>query len=75
MLLDYIKEHHNNGEASISASNGMPNMEYEIWLNKLKDDEEGKNIEWGISETYILIDENKVLGMLNIRYTLEGIIL
>ena len=69
-LLDYIKEHHDNGEINISASNGITSMEYEMWLEKLKNDEEGKNIEWGISETYILVDEIKVIGMLNIRYTL-----
>lgn len=71
-LLDYVKEHYDNGEMSISASNGMPTMEYEEWLEKLKNDEDGKNIEWGISETYILVDNNKVLGMLNIRYTLTN---
>jgi predicted acetyltransferase len=48
-LLDYIKEHHDNGEINISASNGITSMEYEMWLEKLKNDEEGKNIEWGIS--------------------------
>lgn len=71
-LLDYIKEHHNNGETSISASNGMPTMEYVVWLNKLKDDENGKNTEWGISETYILVNEEKIIGMLNIRYTINN---
>lgn len=71
-LLDYVKEHYDNGEMSISASNGMSTMDYEEWLEKLKNDEEGKNIEWGISETYILVDNNKVLGMLNIRYTLTN---
>jgi len=70
-LLEYIKEHYDNGEMSISASNGMPTMKYEQWLEKLKNDEEGKNLEWGISETYILEEKNRVLGMLNIRYTLK----
>jgi len=71
-LLEYIKEHYDNGEMSISASNGMPTMKYEQWLEKLKNDEEGKNLEWGISETYILEEKNRVLGMLNIRYTLNN---
>ena len=46
-------------------------MECEKWLEKLIDDETGKNIGWGISETYILMDNTKVIGMLNIRYTLD----
>lgn len=71
-LLEYIKEHYDNGEMNINASNGMTTTEYQKWLSKLKDDENGKNTEWGISETYILVDENKVLGMINIRYTLSN---
>lgn len=70
-LKDYIEEHHANGEMSISASNRMPTMAYEEWIEKLKHDESGENKEWGISETYILEDNNKVIGMLNIRYTLS----
>ena len=70
-LKDYVEEHHVNGEMSISASNGMPTMNYEEWLEKLKTDESGENKEWGISETYILEDNDKVIGMLNIRYTLS----
>lgn len=69
-LLEYIKEHYDNGEMSISASNGMPTMVYEEWLEKLKQDESGGNKDWGVSETYILEDNNKITGMLNIRYTL-----
>lgn len=67
-LMDYIQEHHDNGERSISASNMLPMMEYEEWLEKLKKDETVGELEWGISETYILVNDNKVIGMLNIRY-------
>lgn len=71
-LMDYIMEHYINGEMSISASNGMPTMPYEEWLEKLKKDESGDNKDWGISETFILTTRDKVLGMLNIRYTLPN---
>ena len=67
-LYDYILEHYNNGEYSISASNMLTSMEYEDWINKLIVDSNGENIEWGINETYILVDEDIVIGMLNIRY-------
>ena len=70
-LMDYIEEHHTNGETSISACNGLTAMKYEDWIEKLKKDESGENKEWGISETYILEDNNKVIGILNIRYTLS----
>ena len=68
IIMDYIKEHYDNGEYSISASNMLSLMKYNDWINKLKDDENGLNLEWGVSETYILVDNNKVIGMLNIRY-------
>ena len=70
-VLDYIKEHYNNNEYRINGSNDITTMEYEDWLNTLNDNEEGKNIEWGISETYILVNNSKVIGMLNIRYTIN----
>lgn len=70
-LMDYMMEHYANGEMSISASNGLPTMPYKEWLEKLKDDESGKNEDWGISETYILLNDNRVVGMINIRYTLS----
>ena len=67
-LYDYVSEHYNNGESSISASNMLPIMDYNDWINKLEGDSSGKNLEWGINETYILVDNNMVIGMLNIRY-------
>lgn len=70
-LKDYVDEHYAIGEISINASNGMTNMTYEDWLEKLSKDESGENKDWGISETYILEDNNRIIGMLNIRYTLE----
>lgn len=39
-------------------------------VKKLKQDEKGNNKEWGTSETSILLVDEKVVGMLNIRYTL-----
>ena len=45
---------------------------YEEWLEKLKQDELGNNEEWGISETYILEEDDNILGMLNIRYSLSS---
>lgn len=69
-LMDYILEHYINGEMNISASNSMPTMPYEDWLKKLKQDEKGNNKEWGTSETSILLVDEKVVGMLNIRNTL-----
>ena len=68
ILMDYIKEHYDNGEMSISASNMLPLMKYNEWIEKLKRDEVGTDLEWGMSETYILVDNDRVLGILNIRY-------
>ena len=70
-LLNYVLEHYINGEMNICAANEMPIIPYEEWIKKIKADEKGKNKEWGISEIYVLEDNNEILGMLNIRYTLS----
>lgn len=70
-LLEYVKEHHDNGETSIHASNMLPVMEYEAWIEKLLRDKTVGDKDWGISDTYLAVVDNQVIGLLNIRYTLS----
>lgn len=71
MLLNYIMEHYEYNEMHVSACNGLNTMPYLEWLEKLKRDEAGEDPVWGLNETYILVDNNKVIGMLNIRYDIK----
>lgn len=70
-LLEYVKEHHDNGETSIHASNMLTTMSYEKWINKLENDETVGDKVWGISETYLAVEHEKIIGLINIRYTLS----
>lgn len=71
-LLDYIEEHYSNGETSIHASNCLPVMDYDDWINKLGTDRTLGDKDWGVSETYLAIDDDRIIGLLNIRYTLSS---
>jgi len=68
----YIEEHYDNGEYEIYASNGLTSMNYEDWLEYLAYCEKGLDKEWGNSETFILINNDKIIGMTNIRYNLSN---
>lgn len=69
-LLEYVKEHHDNSEMNIHASNMLPVMKYESWIEKLLNDQTAGDNVWGISETYLAVDEDRIIGLVNIRYTL-----
>lgn len=70
-LIDYMGEHYDNGEKSIQASNMLPVMKYEDWIDKLLNDSTVGDKDWGLSETYLAIVNNKIIGLLNVRYTLS----
>ena len=71
-LMDYIEEHYGNGEKYIHASNCLTDMDYDDWINKLTNDKSLGDKDWGISETYLAIDDGKLIGLLNVRYTLSS---
>ena len=71
MLREYIQEHYDNGETSISASVGLPVSDYSDWVKKMWDNASVGNDEWGRSLTYLCFDETKLIGLLNIRYDLS----
>lgn len=70
MLREYIQEHYDNGETSISASVGLPVSDYSDWVKKMWDNASVGSDEWGRSLTYLCFDETKLIGLLNIRYDL-----
>lgn len=67
---DYIEEYYQNDEQEISASNMLTSMEYEKWIEKINNDANIGDKEWSKSLTYLAIDNNKLIGLLSIRYDL-----
>jgi len=73
ILKEYVEEHYSNYERSISASNGMINMNYKEWVEKINRNTEKSDDEWGRYFLYLAFDENeKLVGLLNIRFDLTN---
>ena len=70
ILREYIQEHYDNGETSISASLGLPVSDYSEWTKKIQDNADVGDNEWGKSLTYLCCDKEQLIGLLNIRYDL-----
>jgi predicted acetyltransferase len=73
ILKEYVEEHYSNYERSISASNGLTNMDYNKWVDKINRNSETADDDWGKYYLYLVLDENeKLVGLLNIRYNLTN---
>ena len=71
ILKEYVEEHYSNYERSISASNGMTNMKFKEWVDKINRNVENADDEWGKYYLYLVFNENdKLIGLLNIRFDL-----
>ena len=71
ILKDYVQEHYSNYERSISASVGLTNMDYKDWVEKINRNSETADDEWGKYYLYLVFDDNKLIGLLNIRFDLN----
>lgn len=70
ILKEYMQEHYDYGESSISASLGLPVSDYQDWVRKiLKNATEGDD-SWGKSLLYLCFHEDQLIGLLSIRYKL-----
>lgn len=70
ILQEYMQEHYDNKETSISASLGLPASEYSDWVDKIQRNASVGDEEWGKSLLYLCFDNNKLIGLLSIRYEL-----
>lgn len=70
ILQEYMQEHYDNKENSISASLGLPASEYTDWVAKIHRNASVGDEEWGKSLLYLCFDNNKLIGLLSIRYEL-----
>lgn len=70
MLNEYIQEHYDNGETSISASLGLSVSDYAEWIEKIHRNALIGDEAWGRSLLYLCFHDGRLLGLLNIRYEL-----
>ena len=67
----YIEEHYSHNEKSLSASNNLTSMYFEDWVNKIHNNVNIPDKEWGKSLTYLAFDDmDKLVGLLSVRYDL-----
>ncbi len=71
LIQSYVEDHYSHNEKSLSASNMLTTMKYEDWVKKIHKNKETADDVWGKSLTYLAIDNEKLVGLLNIRYTLN----
>ena len=55
LLKDYVIEHYENNEKSISASLGLTNMNYQEWVDKINRNSEVADDEWGRYYLYLVL--------------------
>ena len=70
-IISYIEEHYANNENVLSASNGLTSTKYETWVEKIHNNVIIGDEVWGKSYTYLVFNNNKLVGMLSIRYDLS----
>ena len=70
-LIEYVAEHQEHGENSISASLGLPVMDYQEWVAMVQKNASIGSADWGKSLLYLCCDNGKIVGLLSIRYELS----
>ncbi len=71
-LAAYVREHHDNGETSISASLGLSSFDYAEWVEKIRRNAGVGDDEWGRSLLYLCLEETGLIGLLSIRFELPA---
>ena len=68
ILKDYVQEHYDNRETSISASLGLTSMNYADWVSKVQKMAVKSSDDWGRSNLYLVCFNDHLIGLINIRY-------
>ncbi len=71
ILKEYVEEHYANAERSISASMGLTGTDYAGWVEKISRSAENAVDEWGKYCLYLAFDGDRLIGLLNIRFSLS----
>lgn len=71
ILMEYIKEHYDNGETHISASFGLTSTDYKEWIRKVESASNVPTEGWGRSNLYLVCCNDHLIGLLNVRYEMS----
>ena len=74
VLQAYVQEHYDNGETSITASMGLSSADYARWTEKMQNNAVSGDEQLGRSLLYLCFDEDKLIGLLSVRYELPKIL-
>lgn len=72
LLLSYVREHFDHNETDVSASLGLSASEYSEWVEKIHANALTGDPSWGKSLLYLCFDEDRLVGLLSIRYELSA---
>ena len=70
ILKDYVEEYYANYEKDITASLNLTSTNYQEWQEKINRNSNTPDDEWGKYYLYLVFDNNKLIGLLNIRFDL-----
>ena len=68
---DYVREHFEHGEQSISASIHLLNMDFEDWVYYVHSLQSEGADGWGRSHLLLCFDEDRLVGLMNVRYEMR----
>lgn len=71
ILREYVREHRDHGETSISADMGLADSDYGVWVEMIHRNADVGADGWGRSLVYLCFDEARLIGLLQIRYELS----
>ena len=70
ILQEYVQEHYDHGETSITASLDLTSSDYTKWIDKIHRNASDGDELWGKSLLYLCFDDGTLIGLLSIRYNL-----
>ncbi len=74
-VLEFKQEFFNAGEYVINGSGLLDKMDvYEDWIEMVSKNAnpETVNPEWVLTDTFLALDDNKMIGIIDLRYELKG---
>ncbi|MBQ8588905.1 MAG: hypothetical protein IJ486_00390 [Firmicutes bacterium] len=70
ILQDYVQEHYNHNETEIDSSMGLSFSDYPGWVAAMLNNALTGDPSWGKCLISLCFDQDKLIGLLNIRYDL-----
>lgn len=75
IIIDFIKEHQDNGEFEIHGGALVEKLDFDVWLKQIIDNSRKETVHenWVVSSTFLAIrkKDNKLIGFVDIRHELN----